>query len=146
MQMIKNNNYYNTLAVHILSFANTSPKCLLLSLLWKNSTNNNTKTNWHSLKYNVADKTQPPSKEILRNTEKASVLLPAFNYCIIKHSFLWKNLLFFKIMQSPSGPKLFYLSTAVVLSPKHHLVPTVSAMHTCCWIAMVVPMHTYDST
>ena len=117
----KNNNKYNTSAVHILSFAHTSPKCLLLILLWRNSTNNNTKTNWHSLKYNIADKTRPPSKEILKNTEKASVLLPAFNYCIIKHSFLWKNLLFFKIMQSLSRChrsglyKLYLCQTPVII-------------------------------
>ena len=69
----------------------------------------------------MADKTQPPSKEILKNTEKASVLLPAFNYCIIKHSFLWKNLLFFKIMQSLSRChhsglcKLYLCQTPVII-------------------------------
>lgn len=80
------------------------PNHLLLILFFSflKDLRNNTKTKRHSLNYNMADKTKAPNKEILKNTKKASALMPAFNYCTIKHPFLRRNLLFFKIVQSPS--------------------------------------------
>ena len=95
------------------------PKCLLLVLFWR--TKNNTETKRHSLNYNMADKTKASNKEILKNTKKASVLMPAFNYRTIKQPFLWKNLLFFKIMWSLSRChrcglcKLYLCQTLVII-------------------------------
>lgn len=92
-------------------------------LLWipfLKDSRNTTETKRHLLNYNMADKTKAPNKEILKNTKKASALMPAFNYRTIKHPFRVKNLLFFKIVQSlsrchPSGLCTLYLRQTLVI-------------------------------
>lgn len=74
----------------------------LLPIFFLKDLRNSTKTKRRSLNYNMADKPKAPNKEVLKHTKKASALMPAFNYRTIKHPFRRRNLLFFKIVQSPS--------------------------------------------